>query len=57
MLQRLWRGYLGNRTGENVLSGGMYRGSQDTLDAGIMFSDVRGLPQCQNDLGLASFES
>ena len=43
--------YLGNRTGENVLSGSMYRGSQDTIDAGIMFCDVRGFTAMSERLG------
>jgi adenylate cyclase len=43
--------YLGARTAENVLTGSIYRGSQDTLDAGIMFCDVRGFTAMSEKLG------
>ena len=43
--------YLGARTGENVLSGSMYRGSQESIDAGIMFCDVRGFTAMSERLG------
>lgn len=43
--------YLGSRTGENVLSGSMFRGSQTTIDAGIMFCDVRGFTAMSEQLG------
>ena len=43
--------YLGERTGENVLSGKIYRGAQETIDAGIMFCDVRGFTSMSEQLG------
>ena len=43
--------YLGSRTGENVLTGSMHRGTQDTIDAGIMFCDVRGFTAMSEKLG------
>lgn len=43
--------YLGARTGENVLTGSMYRGSQEKIDAGIMFCDVRGFTAMSEKLG------
>ena len=43
--------YLGARTGENVLTGSMYRGAQETIDAGIMFCDVRGFTAMSEKLG------
>ncbi len=43
--------YLGVRTAENVLTGSIHRGSQDTLDAGIMFCDVRGFTAMSEKLG------
>ena len=43
--------YLGSRTGENVLAGSMHRGTQDTIDAGIMFCDVRGFTAMSEKLG------
>lgn len=43
--------YLGARTGENVLTGSMYRGSQQSIDAGIMFCDVRGFTAMSEQLG------
>lgn len=43
--------YLGARTGENVLSGLIYRGAQFTIDAGIMFCDVRGFTAMSEHLG------
>ena len=43
--------YLGARTGENVLSGKIYRGAQETIDAGIMFCDVRGFTSMSEQLG------
>lgn len=43
--------YLGARTGENVLTGSMYRGVQESIDAGIMFCDVRGFTAMSEQLG------
>lgn len=43
--------YLGARTGENVLNGKIYRGAQETIDAGIMFCDVRGFTSMSEQLG------
>ena len=43
--------YLGARTGENVLNGNIYRGAQETIDAGIMFCDVRGFTSMSEQLG------
>ena len=43
--------YLGTRTAENVLTGNIYRGSHDTLDAGIVFCDVRGFTAMSEKLG------
>ena len=43
--------YLGARTGENVLSGKIFRGAQETIDAGIMFCDVRGFTSMSEQLG------
>ncbi len=43
--------YLGARTGENVLTGSMYRGAQETIDAGIVFCDVRGFTAMSEQLG------
>ena len=43
--------YLGARTGENVLTGSMYRGAQESIDAGIMFCDVRGFTAMSEQLG------
>ena len=43
--------YLGSRTGENVLTGSVHRGAQDTIDAGIMFCDVRGFTAMSEQLG------
>ena len=34
--------YLGDKTGRNVLAGSIHRGTQNTIDAGIVFCDVRG---------------
>ena len=43
--------YLGLRTGENVLTGSMYRGAQEVIDAGVMFCDVRGFTAMSERLG------
>ena len=43
--------YLGERTGNNVLSGNIFRGSQEKIDAGIMFCDVRGFTAMSEQLG------
>lgn len=42
--------YLGARTGENVLSGKIYRGAQEVIDAGIIFCDVRGFTSISEQL-------
>lgn len=43
--------YLGTNTGEKVLQGEMFRGSQRSLDAGILFCDVRGFTALSEKLG------
>ena len=43
--------YLGRRTGHNVLNGKFYRGTQEIIDAGIMFCDVRGFTAMSEQLG------
>ena len=43
--------YLGSNTGTNVLAGKMFRGKQDTLEAGILFCDIRGFTQMSEQLG------
>ena len=43
--------YLGIRTGNRVLQGEIYRGLQDTIEAGIMFCDVRGFTAMSETLG------
>ena len=42
---------MGERTGNNVLSGNIFRGSQEKIDAGIMFCDVRGFTAMSEQLG------
>ena len=43
--------YLGERTGRNVLEGNIFRGTQEKIDAGIMFCDVRGFTAMSERLG------
>lgn len=45
--------YLGRQTGQKVLDGEIYRGKRESVEAGIMFCDVRGFTAMSERLGSA----
>ncbi len=49
--RRIAQTYIGHETGRRVLNGAISRGCEETLEAGIMFCDIRGYTALSERLG------